>query len=317
MTSSVPDTIYPNPMRGILLKISSVIVFLCMTTCIKAAGIGIATGQITFFRSFFAMFPILIYLSWRGDLKTAFKTDNISGHLARGFIGIIAMTFGFYGIVRLPLPEAIALGYAMPLFAVVFAAIFIGEKVRIYRWSAVIVGFIGVIIISWPRLTLLENGKLGAEEAIGALAVLLSAFLGAGAMIQVRRLVQTEKTSTIVLYFSLSASVFSLATLPFGWSNITANQLVLLMIAGFCGGIAQILLTECYRFAAMSTIAPFEYTSILLGLGVGFALFGDIPTPIMLIGTAIVVAAGIFIIYRERKLGIEVRAARTHITLQG
>ena len=317
MTDTEAATNYPTPMRGIVLKISSVIVFLCMTTCIKAAGSGIATGQITFYRSFFAMFPILIYLAWRGDLQTAFKTDNVPGHLARGFLGIIAMSFGFFGIVRLPLPEAVALGYAMPLFAVVFAALFLGEQVRIYRWSAVIVGLIGVVIISWPRLTLLENGNIGGKEALGALAVLISAVLGAGAMILVRRLVQTEKTPTIVLYFSLSASVFSLASLPFGWSSLTMNQLILLSIAGCCGGIAQILLTECYRFAAMSTIAPFEYTSILLSLGVGFILFGDVPTPIMLDGTAIVISAGLFIIFREHKLGLERRAARKHITPQG
>ena len=317
MAETAAETDYPNPMRGILLKISSVIVFLCMSTCIKAAGTGIATGQITFYRSFFAMFPILIYLGWQGQLKTAFKTDNIPGHLARGLLGIIAMSFGFYGIVRLPLPEAIALGYAMPLFAVIFAAIFLGEQVRIYRWTAVVVGLIGVIIISWPRLTLLEHGNIGAKEALGALAVLVSALLGAGAMILVRRLVQTEKTPTIVLYFSLSASVFSLATLPFGWSELTMKQLTLLSIAGCCGGIAQILLTECYRFAAMSTIAPFEYTSILLGLGIGFVLFGDIPTPVMLLGTAIVISAGIFIIFRERKLGLERRAVKKHITPQG
>jgi drug/metabolite transporter (DMT)-like permease len=306
-----------SPMRGILLKIASVVVFLCMSTCIKAVGSGIATGQITFFRSAFAMVPILAYLAWTGDLTTAFATKNIPGHLARGFIGIIAMSFGFYGLVHLPLPEAIAIGYAMPLIAVIFAAVFLKETVRLYRWTAVLVGLAGVLIISWPRLTLLEKGTLGLGEASGALAVIISAALGASAMILVRKLVQTEKTHTIVLYFSLSASFFSLATVPFGWSAMSWTDAILLIASGFCGGVAQILLTESYRHADVSTVAPFEYTSIILGLIIAWYMFGEVPTVMMLIGTSIVVASGIFIIYRERKLGLKRRAARRVITPQG
>lgn len=306
-----------NPMKGILLKVLSVVVFVCMSTCIKAAGSGIATGQITFYRSAFAMVPILGFLACRGQLRDAFKTTNIRGHLARGFVGILSMSFGFYGLVHLPLPEAISIGYAMPLLAVVFAAFFLGEVVRLYRWSAVVIGLIGVLIITWPRLTLFEEGGFGSTEALGAAAVLLSATLGAVAMVLVRKLVQRERTHTIVLYFSLSASLFSLATLPFGWSAMSWTSFLLLMVAGFCGGIAQILLTESYRYADMSTIAPFEYTSILLGIVIGYFLFGDVPTATMLAGTAIVVGAGIFIILREHRLGLERKGARKHVTPQG
>ncbi|MCA1366505.1 DMT family transporter [Bradyrhizobium sp. BRP14] len=306
-----------SPMKGIVLKILSVVVFVCMSTCIKAAGNDIATGQITFYRSAFAMVPILLFLACRGELRDAFKTNNVSGHLARGFVGILSMSCGFYGLVHLPLPEAIAIGYAMPLLAVAFAAIFLGEIVRLYRWSAVVIGMVGVLIITWPRLTLFDEGGLGSSVALGAIAVLLSATLGAMAMVLVRKLVQKERTHTIVLYFSLSASVFSLATLPFGWTSMSWQAFFLLMIAGFCGGVAQILLTESYRHADMSTIAPFEYTSIVLGMAIGYVLFGDIPTGTMLAGTVIVVGAGIFIIYREHQLGLERKGARKHVTPQG
>ncbi|WP_085031826.1 DMT family transporter [Ensifer aridi] len=306
-----------SPMKGIVLKILSVVVFVCMSTCIKAAGNDIATGQITFYRSAFAMVPILLFLACRGELRDAFRTSNVSGHLARGFVGILSMSCGFYGLVHLPLPEAIAIGYAMPLLAVAFAAIFLGEIVRLYRWSAVVIGMVGVLIITWPRLTLFDEGGLGSSEALGAIAVLLSATLGAMAMVLVRKLVQKERTHTIVLYFSLSASVFSLATLPFGWTLMSWQAFFLLMIAGFCGGVAQILLTESYRHADMSTIAPFEYTSIVLGMAIGYVLFGDIPTGTMLAGTVIVVGAGIFIIYREHQLGLERKGARKHVTPQG
>ncbi|WP_085025076.1 DMT family transporter [Ensifer aridi] len=306
-----------SPMKGIVLKILSVVVFVCMSTSIKAAGNDIATGQITFYRSAFAMVPILLFLACRGELRDAFRTSNVSGHLARGFVGILSMSCGFYGLVHLPLPEAIAIGYAMPLLAVAFAAIFLGEIVRLYRWSAVVIGMVGVLIITWPRLTLFDEGGLGSSEALGAIAVLLSATLGAMAMVLVRKLVQKERTHTIVLYFSLSASVFSLATLPFGWTSMSWQAFFLLMIAGFCGGVAQILLTESYRHADMSTIAPFEYTSIVLGMAIGYVLFGDIPTGTMLAGTVIVVGAGIFIIYREHQLGLERKGARKHVTPQG
>ena len=293
-----------------MFKVLSVVVFLVMQTCIKAAGPDIPAGQITFYRSAFAILPIAIYLTFRRDLLAAFRTDNFLGHLKRGFLGILAMACGFYGLVHLPPPDAIAIGYASPLMAVVFAAVILGETVRFYRWTAVFIGIFGVLIISWPKLTMFREGGFASEQALGALAVLLSAVLGGLAMVQVRQLVRTEKTSTIVLYFSLTASVFALVSLPFGWASLPLKPALLLIASGICGGIAQIFLTESYRHADVSTIAPFEYTSILLGIAVAFVLFGDIPTTTMLIGTAITVSAGIFIIYREHQLGLERKAAR-------
>jgi drug/metabolite transporter (DMT)-like permease len=193
--------------------------------------------------------------------------------------------------------------------AVVLAAFFLGETVRIYRWTAVLVGLVGVAIISWPKLTLFREGGVQSDQAIGAVTVLLASVLGGMAMIQVRKLVEEEKTSTIVLYFSITASVFSLATLPFGWDLLDLWPQLHLIAAGFCGGVAQILLTESYRHADVSTIAPFEYTSIVLGAIIAYVVFGDIPTGSMLLGTAIVVAAGIFIIYREHRIQLERRAS--------
>lgn len=310
------DSVNSSPLRGILLKVLSVIVFLIMSTCIKLAGEGIATGEITFFRSFFAIVPILIYLGWRGQLRTAFHTQSVGGQIARGFVGIISMTLSFYGLVRLPLPDAIAIGYAMPLFSVIFAAVFLKEVLRVYRISAVVIGLIGVLIISWPDLTLVEQGD-GSGAALAALALIGAAILGALAMILVRRLVRTEKSPTIVLYFSVTASAFSLVSLPFGWPSMSYEQTMLLICAGFCGGVAQILLTESYRHAEVSVIAPFEYVSIVFGLIVSYFLFGEVPATMMLVGTAIVICSGIFIIYRERQLGLERKAMRRLVTPQG
>lgn len=289
-------------MWGISLKLCSVAIFLAMQTLIKLAGSGLNPGQITFYRSAFALVPIVGYLIWRGDLRQSFRTESPFGHFKRGFIGVLSMGCGFYGLTKLPLPEWIAIGYAMPLFSVFFAWALLGEPVRVHRWSAVAVGLIGVLIISWPKLTLFGTAGFGSQEAVGALVVLFSAAGAALAMIQVRILVRSEKTTTIVLYFSLSAALLSLLTLPFGWNWLDMRQTVLLVLAGFAGGVAQIFLTESYRHAEVSTIAPFEYSSILLGILVSWFLFAEVPDMVMLIGTAITVSAGIYIILRERRL---------------
>lgn len=306
-----------NPLRGILMKIASVTVFVGMQASIKLAGSGMPSGQITFYRSAFAIAPILVYLALRGELRSAFQTSNPLGHLKRGLIGVAAMGVGFYGLVLLPLPDAIAIGYAMPLLAVVFAALFLGETVRAYRWTAVFVGLVGVMIISWPKLTLFSQQGFGSTAATGALAVLVSAGLGAAAMLQVRQLVQEEKTATIVLFFSLTASLLSAVTWFFGWQVLSWQALGLMALAGFFGGLGQILLTESYRHADVSTVAPFEYTSMILGSVIAYLLFDEVPTLTTLVGAAIVVGAGIFIIYREHRLGLERRAARKAATPQG
>lgn len=303
-------------MTGIALKVASVTVFVTMSTLIKASGEGMPAGQIVFFRSAFAIVPILIFLALRGQLDTAWRTPSPMSHVRRGLVGVTAMGLGFYGIMRLPLPDAIAIGYAMPLLTVVFAAVFLREVVRIFRWSAVAVGLGGVLIISWPRLSLFGGG-LGSGEALGVLALLASATLGATAMILVRKLILTEKTPTIVLYFSLTSTVLSLVTLPFGWIVPDWQTLGLMAMAGFCGGLGQILLTQSYRHADVSTIAPFEYTSIVLGILIGYFIFGDVPTWTMLAGTTIVVGAGIFVILREHALGLERKAQRKLVTPQG
>ena len=300
----------PDPLRGILMKLLSVMAFLGMQTFIKAAGAGIPAGQITFYRSFFALIPIFVYLAMRKELASAFRTSSFTGHLKRGTLGMIAMVMGFFGLIHLPLPDAIAIGYASPLMAVIFAALILKEKVRIYRWTAVAIGILGVLIISWPKLTMFEQGGMGANEATGAIAVLLSAVIGGLAMVQTRQLVKTEKTFTIVLYFSLLSAAFSLISLPFGWNGLSWETKLILICAGICGGLGQIFLTQSYRLADVSTVAPFDYSSIIFGIAITYVLFGDVPTWQMLLGTAITVSAGIFIIYREHQLGLERKAAR-------
>ena len=166
------------------MKVASVAVFVGMSTSIKLAG-PVPAGEIVFFRSFFAVFPVLALFAWRGELRTALSTSHPFSHIARGVVGVAAMSFGFFALMRLPLPEAITLNYAQPLLVVVFSALFLGEAIRVYRWSAVAVGLVGVVIISWPKLTLFagDGAGLGDREAIGVVAALASASISAVAML--------------------------------------------------------------------------------------------------------------------------------------
>lgn len=294
---------------SIALKVISVAFLVSMSAMIKLVGDGIPVGQIIFFRAFFAMVPVFAYLAYRHQLSSAFYTKRPWAHLARSLVGCCGMGLGFYGLTKLPLPDVVALRHATPLFAVVFAAVLLHEKVRLYRWAAVAVGLIGVIIISWPRISLFD-GAANQDELYGVFAIIFSTMFAAMATIFVRALVKTEKSPTVVLYFSSMASFFAATTAFFGWASLDLYNVTILVGAGVLGGIGQILMTECYRHASVSTIAPFDYTSIIFGILLGYILFGDIPGGQMLLGTVIVAAAGIFIIYREHQLGLQRKEQR-------
>lgn len=303
-------TSHANPMVGIGMKVASVAIFVAMSSFIKAAG-QIPAGQIVFYRSFFAILPVMIYLAYHRELRLAVYTKRPMAHVVRGLIGVTAMGLGFFALTRLPLPEAITLNYAQPLLVVAFSALFLGETVRAYRWTAVAIGLVGVVIVSWPKLSLFTSGAgLDNGELAGVIAAFAAAAVSAMAMIQVRNLVQTERSVVIVMWFSLTASVVSLLTMPFGWQPLDIWQTTFLVTAGFCGGVAQIFMTEAYRHAEASTVAPFEYTSILLAIAVGYFAFGEQPTIHIVVGGAIVIGAGIFIVWRERRLGLERSKAR-------
>src|SRR5690606_1644618 len=173
----------------------------------------------------------------------------------------------------LPLPEATALSYAAPLLTVIFAAMFLGEQVRAFRISAVIIGLIGVVIVLAPRMTLTAVGDASKLQTIGAMAAMSAAVFAALAQVFVRKLVHTEATAAIVFYFALTAAAISLTTLPFGWNMPDLWGFTLLIGAGLLGGVGQIFLTEGYRHAEAGVIAPFEYVSMLLALGFGYVLF--------------------------------------------
>ncbi|MCB2093928.1 MAG: DMT family transporter [Rhodobacteraceae bacterium] len=306
-----------NPLRGIVLKLCSVAIFVAMASLIKAAADVVPPGEAVFFRSAFAIPVIVMWLVATRAVKSGLATRNFLGHFWRGLAGATSMGFGFAGLGLLPLPEVTAIGYAAPLLAVIFAAMFLGEKVRAFRILSVALGMVGVVIILSPRLTALSDHGLGGAEALGAIVVLTGAVFAALAQVFVRRLVKVEKVSAIVFFFSLNAALLSLITLPFGWIVPDATTFAMLIGAGILGGLGQVLLTSSYRHADVSVIAPFEYASMLLALIVGYTVFDETPTFVVLFGASLVVAAGIVIILRERHLGLERSRQRSSMTPQG
>lgn len=305
-----------RPLRGIALKLASVLVFIVMSAVIKATADHVPAGQAVFFRSFFAIPVIVLWLALRRELTTGLRARAPLGHVWRGFAGTLAMGLGFAGLAFLPLPEVTAIGYAAPLLTVIFAAMFLGEDVRAFRMACVVLGMVGVMIVLAPRLSVLDGGASPAE-ALGAMLVLGGAVFAALAQVFVRKLVATEQTSAIVFWFSVTASVLSLATLPFGWVWPTPVEAGLLVLAGLMGGLGQILLTSSYREADASLVAPFDYASMIFALAIGWFIFAEAPTLTMLLGAGIVILAGILIIWRERQLGLERARQRKAMTPQG
>jgi drug/metabolite transporter (DMT)-like permease len=303
-----------QPLVGIALKVISTLAFTAMATLVKLASDRFPIGELVFFRSAFALVPVFIWVAWRDQSARAmidvFRTERFGSHIVRSAAGATAMFLGFTALWLLPIADATAIGYASPLLTVVFAAVLLHEKVYIFRWTAVVVGLGGVLVM---LLDYVEPGTGGPAHSLpGAMVAVAAATAGALASTYTRSLTRYESAATIVVYFSLLTAVFAVFTIPFGWVwpttawvTPTPSEAVTLVIAGICGGLGQVLLTQSYRFGDASTIAPFDYTSMLWVLVVSFAVFGVWPSSNILIGSGIVIAAGLFVIWREHRLGIE------------
>jgi drug/metabolite transporter (DMT)-like permease len=294
-----------NVFKGIGLKLVSALLFAAMSALVRDLGRAAPVGQMVFFRSAFAILPVVVIYALRGELATAVRTSRPFGQLGRGLLSVAGMFSNFAALTRLPLADVTAISFASPLITVALAAVILKERVRIYRWSAVLVGFVGVIVMLVPHFEVGHYAAIGATAAAaGSLFALLSSVCNAGTVIQTRRLTQSETTSSIVFYFSLVCAVAGALTLPFDWYTPTVPELAGLVSLGVLGGLAHILLTESYRHAAASVVAPFDYTAMLWALLLGWWLFGELPEALVYVGAAIVAGAGLFVIWRERKLGL-------------
>lgn len=321
----MPASLTQNrPGRAIALKLCAIFLFMVMAALIKAASGQVPPGQAVFFRSLFAIPIIGLWLWQSGHLHDGLKVNNLFGHIWRGLFGTTAMGLTFAGLALLPLPEVTAIGYATPMFTVIFAALFLGERVRLFRLSAVALGLIGVMIVIAPRLSV--DANFSATATYGALMVLAASILRSLVQIHVRRLVQTDSTSAIVFYFSLTATCLSLLTLPLGWLIQTPaltwtapgiEVLGLIICAGLIGGVAQILVTSSFRFGSASMLAPFDYSSMIFASLIGWVVFSEVPTATILLGAGLVIAGGVLIIWRERQLGVDRSKSKPNVPPPG
>ena len=296
-----------NLLKGIGYKLVSALLFAAMSGLVRQLGDVAPVGQMVFFRSAFAILPVVLIYAARGELASTVYTGRPLGQLGRGLLSVCGMFTNFAALTILPLADVTAISFASPLITVALAAIILKERVHAYRWSAVLIGFSGVIVMLVPHMDFGHYAMTGATAAasIGAMLSLMAAFCNAGTVIQTRRLTQSETTSSIVFYFSLVCAIAGALTLPFDWHQPTATELTKLIMLGILGGLAHIFLTESYRHASASVVAPFDYSSMLWALLLGYWLFGELPEALVYVGAAIVAAAGLFVIWRERALGLQ------------
>jgi drug/metabolite transporter (DMT)-like permease len=286
--------------RGVLLMLAACAVFTMMGALIKALDGRIPVAEVMFFRSAFAV-PVVLLVVMRArrgrSVIGTLRTRRFPAHLLRAMTGTAAQACAFYSLALLPLAEHTALTNTTPLFVALLSIPFLGEKVGIHRAGAVLLGFAGIVVIA------LGQGGFGQDlqgaARLGLLIAVGNGIFSAATTLLVRRLSDTESSTTITLWQSLLMTAFAAAALPFGWATPSLAELALLVMVGVLGGIAQIMLTEAWASAQVSAIAPYSYSSLLWAMLFGWIAFGDVPGWLTILGAALIVAASLYILHRE------------------
>ena len=278
---------------GAVYMILSVLFFSFMDILIKVTD-EYDVGQIMFFRALFGLIPIF-FLIPKNRIKNFYKTKNIKLHFFRSFFGAIAMAAIFIGLRNLQLAEVTALAFSGPLWVVLFSMFFLSEKIRLKRWIAVGLGFIGVIIISKPGF---DNLNFYYIYPI----IFCIGF--AGVSILIRKLTLAgEPVWLIAFYFSLVSGLGGLLTIPLGlWKMPNTYDFMQLILIGLLGGIANLLLTQSYKLAEVTLTTPLKYLSLVIAIIFGYYFFEEIPSIHTLSGAALIVVSSAIIFIRENQL---------------
>ncbi len=281
--------------RGAICMLAAHVLFTLMSAMVKQISGQVPVVEVMFFRAALAL-PVVALIVARYGRFRDLRTKRFPGHFTRACTGTMAQGCSFFALTALPLADQTVLGYTTPLFVTILAIPLLGEKVGVHRWSAVLVGFAGVLVIAIGQ---------GAGHATGPLAMwglgaaVAQGFFSAFTTLLVRQLSATETSTTITLWQSILMTCFTGLVLPFFWETPTWGLFGLLVAIGLVGGLAQVLLTEAYASAQVSALGPYSYSSMLWSVALGWLLWGDEPTIWMLLGAVLIVAAGLYILHRE------------------
>jgi len=273
---------------GFLYMFLSVCTFSIMDLLVKWSS-DYPTGEVLFFRGFFGLLPTY-FLIPKNKLRTFYTTKRSKEHLFRCLMGLMALIAIVVALRELPLAVVVSLSYAAPLFITVLSIFLLSEKVGIFRWLAVLIGFIGVIIIAEPGF-----------KGMNYLYFLPLIFCIGMALvtIAIRKLSTTEPIWLISIFFTITISIAGLATIPMGWKMPNFQDFILLALIGVTGGSANLFLTQSYKLSEVSLVAPLKYLALVFAIFFGYFIWNEIPTIKTLIGASLVVFSSLIIFRRE------------------
>ena len=296
--AGVPRFVMPIASReeiraGIFYMIASVFVFSVINAVVKWEAARYPLNEVVFFRCVFALLPCLALLAASGGFRQL-RTQRLKEHIGRGVMQFISMLCIFTAFGLMPLADAVAISFSSPLFLTILSIPLLGERVGRHRWAAVLVGFLGVLVMIRAG-----GGFGGGLASTGAVLALLSALIGASVTIAVRRMTLTEASITLVTYQALVTTVLSAALLPLAWTTPAWQDVLAMAAIRLCSAVGQFWWTQAFRFAPAAVAAPFSYLAMIWALLLGYFVWGDMPTPLLLAGAVVVAASGLYILYRE------------------
>ena len=284
---------------GFLYMFISVCAFSLMDAIVKWSD-AYPVGQVLFFRGFCGMIPIF-FLIPKDRYFDFYKTNRPFLHLKRCLAGLIAIVAIFIALRKLPLATVVSISFAAPIFTTILSIIFLKEKVGFYRWIAVFVGFVGIIIISEPGFSSLNLYYL--YPIIFCLGLSYVA-------IAIRQLSSTEPVWLIGFYFSFSIMIISFFSFYQGWILPNLKDLFLLSMVGILGGLANLWLTQSYKLSEVTLVTPLKYLALVFGIVFGYLFWDEIPTIKTLMGASLVIVSSFIIFRREIYLKKQVSITR-------
>ena len=257
-------------------------------------------GQVIFFRGFFGL-VLYYFVIPKERIRDFYFTKRPLLHFSRCFFGLAALLSIFTALRNLPLATVVSISFAAPIFTTIFSIFFLSERVGYFRWLAVFIGFIGILIISEPGFS-----SLNVYYIFPVIFVLGMSYVA----ISIRQLSSTEPVWLISLFFSAAITIAGLLTLPFGWIMPSFYDLTLLSMIGFFGGVANLWLSQSYKFSEVSLVTPLKYLALVFAIVFGYLIWGEVPSGKTLIGAILVIASSIIIFRREIALKKEPTPSR-------